>query len=177
MYAAKPDLSACSQEQLLQLLRLADSYGVLKVLEIAAAAFASIAAADLQWNTVLALYALQPGCAELVACKPLFAAAATKLQQELGDLELTWADEKRAELLLRLPQPALLQLLQHPETRVASENTVFYNIKRWWQSRVESSSTGPAQSVKALAELVRIKVWQKTAPQCHGKDVFGGVCT
>jgi hypothetical protein len=89
MYAAQPDVNACSQEQLLQLLLLADRYGVPKVLAAVLASFAGIAPADLEWQTVQALYALPPGCADLDACKSVFAVAGDKLQQELGDLELT----------------------------------------------------------------------------------------
>jgi hypothetical protein len=133
MYAAQPDLSACSQEQLLQLLLLADSYGVPKVLAAAMSAFGSIPQEDLQWETVHALYALPPGCADLDACKGMFAAAGDKLQHVLGDLELVWANADKQQLLLGLPQPALLQLLKDARTRVASENTVFYTIEQWWQ--------------------------------------------
>jgi hypothetical protein len=125
MYAAQPDVTSCSQEQLLKLLLLADRYGVPKVLAAVTAAFASITPADLQWSTLLALYALPPGCADLDACKDVFAVAGDKLQQELGDLELTWADEAKQQLLLALPQPALLQLLRDDRTRVTSKNTVF----------------------------------------------------
>jgi hypothetical protein len=40
MYAAQPDVRSCSQEQLLQLLLLADRYGVPKVLAAVTAGFA-----------------------------------------------------------------------------------------------------------------------------------------
>jgi hypothetical protein len=163
MYAAQPDLSACSQEQLLQQLLLADRYGVPKVLAAAAAAFSSINTAYLQWDVVLALYALPPGCTELSFCQPLVAAAEQKLQQELGDRELVWADDRKAHVLLSLPQPVLLQLLKDPSTRVASENTVFYTIERWWEARTalsqaQSASSESLRQAAALLELVSIKV-------------------
>jgi hypothetical protein len=153
MYAAQPDISSCSQEQLLQLLLLADRYGVPKVAAAVTAAFASIPPADLQWNTLLALYALPPGCAELDACKSVFVTAGDKLQQELGDLELTWADAGKQQLLLDLPQLALLQLLRDDRTRVTSENTVFYTIQRWWvgqqQQPARALTTAAADSAYA----------------------------
>uniref|UniRef100_A0A383W8I4 BACK domain-containing protein n=1 Tax=Tetradesmus obliquus TaxID=3088 RepID=A0A383W8I4_TETOB len=166
MYAAQPDLSTCSQEQLLQLLLLADSYGVPKVIGAAAAAFDSIVSADLQWETVQARYALPPGCAELDACKPLFEAAGEKLQDELGDLELAWADASKQQLLLGLPQPALLQLLQDDNTCVASENTVFFTISQWCrqqqqpaqQQQQQQQQEAVAMSAKHdLLKLVRMQ--------------------
>uniref|UniRef100_A0A383WDK7 BTB domain-containing protein n=1 Tax=Tetradesmus obliquus TaxID=3088 RepID=A0A383WDK7_TETOB len=136
MYAAQPDFSSCSQEQLLNLLLLADSYGVPKVLAAAAAAFASVAPADLQWQALHALYALPSGCAELDACKPLFAAAGQKLQHELGDLEL-----------------------QDAHTRVASENTVFYTIDRWCrqQQKQQQQQTLKTTATHELLKLVQMQ--------------------
>ncbi|KAF6262845.1 hypothetical protein COO60DRAFT_1674169 [Scenedesmus sp. NREL 46B-D3] len=190
MYAAQPDVSACSQQLLLQLLLLADRYGVPKVLAAAAAAFAGITAVELQWDTVQALYELPAGFADLDACKGLFAAAAQKLQQELGDLELAWADHQKSQLLLSLPQPVLLQLLQNPATRVASENTVFYTIERWWQSCIESPGIKHIglQDAKALVELVRVKhctplyvtlvmAQSKLAQECFSPEEMAQACT
>jgi hypothetical protein len=135
MYAAQPDVTTCSQEQLLQLLLLADRYGVPKVLAAVTAVFASIDPTDLQWEFVLTVHSLPAGCAALDACKGLFAAAGDKLQQELGDLELARADAGKRQLLTELPQPALLQLLRDKRTRVASENTVFVVVGTWWQQQ------------------------------------------
>jgi hypothetical protein len=163
MYAAQPDISSCSQEQQLQLLLLADRYGVPKVLAAVSASFAGIAAADFEWQTVMALYSLPPGCCDLDACKSLCAVAGDKLQQELGDLELTWEDAGKQQLLLGLPLQALLQLLRDDRTRVASENTVFYSIHRWWkrQQALVASSGAPAPAeddMRALLQLVRMQV-------------------
>jgi hypothetical protein len=92
---------------------------------------------QLQWETLHAVYALPAGCFDLECCKGLFAATCEKLQQELGDLELVWADpsSSKQQLLLGLPLPALLQLLSDHRTRVASENTVFFTISQWWEGR------------------------------------------
>jgi hypothetical protein len=164
MYAAQPDLSTCNQQQLLQLLLLADRYGVLKVAWAVTVAFASIPLADLQWATVQGLYSLPPGCAELDACKLLFAAAREKLQQELGDLELALVDNERRRLLLSLPQPALLQLLHDNRTRVASENTVFFVINFWWRGQKQQQHGQDAagsqlqRMAQTLLQQVRMKV-------------------
>jgi hypothetical protein len=127
----QPDVSSCSQEQLLQLLLLADRYGVPKMLAAVSAAFASIPTEYLQWETVHAIYALPPGCVDMDFCKGLFQATGNRLQHALGDLELIWADRSNSQqqLLTSLPLEALLQLLQDPRTRVASENTVFYSTQ------------------------------------------------
>jgi hypothetical protein len=129
-----------------------------KVLAAAAAAFASIGPAGLQWDIVHALHALPQGCAELEACQSLFVAAGQKLQQELGDLELVWADEDKQQLLLSLPQPALLQLLRDPETRVSSENTVFCTVRRWCNFRKDAGSQPAPAVLTGLAEALRMKV-------------------
>jgi hypothetical protein len=163
MYAAQPDLTACSQQQVLQRLLLADRYGVPKILAAAMAAFEGVAQEDLQWGTLHALYALPPGCIELDACKAVFKAAAAKLQQELGDLELVWGSQDKEEQLLALPHSALLQLLTDPLTRVASEDTVFHTIERWHkhqqrqQQQPDSSST--RELLKAVRMMVRCFAW------------------
>jgi hypothetical protein len=158
MYAAVPDLSACSQKMLLQLLLLADSYGVPKVLAAAAAEFACIAAKNLHWDVVQALQELPAGCADLETCKGLFETAQQKLQYELGDLELVWADSEKQQLLLELPQPLLLQLLSDPTTRVTSENTVFYTIERWWQHHSRAYSLRSLKEITPLVRLIRMQV-------------------
>jgi hypothetical protein len=125
MYAAQPDVSSCSQQQLLQLLLLADRYGVPKVLSAVSTAFASIPTVDLQWEAVHAMYALPPGSAKMDVCNSLFEATGEKLQQDLGDLELVWADRSssKQQLLKALSLGLPLQLLGDHRTRVACENT------------------------------------------------------
>ncbi|WIA40918.1 hypothetical protein OEZ86_004578 [Tetradesmus obliquus] len=146
-----------------------NSYGVPKVIAAAAAAFDSIASADLQWETVQALYALPPGCAELDACKPLFEAAGEKLQDELGDLELAWADASKQQLLLGLPQPALLQLLQDDDTRVASENTVFFTISQWCRQQQQPAQQQQQQQQEAVAMSAKHDLLQLVRMQhCTG---------
>lgn len=182
MYAAKPDVSSCSQEQLLQLLLLADRYGVLKVTEAVTAAVSSIPPAELQLSTVVAVYLLPAGCAEDSTYRGLYGAAQQWLQLNLGDLEVVLADRQgeKMQALLSLPQPAFKQLLQDPATRVASENTVFAAIKRWWEQHDHEQPRNRQQrqqheqvvaGVQELVGLVRIKV---SGPR--GSDSGIGAC-
>lgn len=156
MFAAQPDLTSCSQEQLLQQLLLADRYGVDKVLSAVTSANSSMPTEELQMETVNAVYSLPAGCADLDCCKGLFTAAGQKLQLELGDLELAFSTAQKYELLMALPHPALLQLLQHPATRVAGENTVFHTIHCWWQQQPDDAVTDA--DLQQLMQLVRIQV-------------------
>eukprot|EP00775_Hariotina_reticulata_P001600 gene1600-1940_t len=119
-------------QQLLQVLLLADRYEVTKLLAAVSTAVQSIPSAELQWDTAMAIYNLPPGCAELEACENLYTAAAAKVQQQLGDLELVWHDQEDAlkrQQLLGLPHQALKQLLESPLTAVHSENTEFIDWK------------------------------------------------
>jgi hypothetical protein len=121
IYQSQPALTTLSQSQLLHLLVLADRYGVNKVLVAAVAALQAVPQADLQWETVLGVYALPPGCTD--ASQPLLPAMQLQLQQQLGDLELAMSDSQKQQRLLALPHKVLLLLLQDEDTKVASENT------------------------------------------------------
>jgi hypothetical protein len=99
------------------------------------------------------------------AFKPLFAAADDKMQQELGDLELTVADKQKHELLLGLQQPALLRFLGDGRTRVASENTVFSIVNAWWHRQKQQRQQQQQQQLpdirqqgEMLLRHVRMKV-------------------
>jgi hypothetical protein len=167
IHAAQPDFSSCSQEELLQLLLLlADRYGVPKVLAAVSAAFTSIPAAQLQWEALHAVYALPAGCFDLVSCKALLTATCEMLQQELGDLELVWGDpsNSKQQLLLGLPLQALVQLLGDQRTRVASENSVFYTVSKWWeeqqQQRAAQLDLDPqcVREAQQLLQYLRVQV-------------------
>jgi hypothetical protein len=121
MYQLQPDLKSLSQAQLLQLLVLADRYGVNKVLVAAVAVLQAVPQAELQWETVLGVYALPPGCADV--CQPLLPALQRQLQLQLGDLELAMSDDQKRQQLRALPYKLMLQLLEDYATKVASENT------------------------------------------------------
>jgi hypothetical protein len=112
------------------------------------------------------------------ACKPLYKAAAEKLQEQLGDLELVWSSSsstssgggggsdstagqvqsKQQLLLLALPFAALEALLADDRTRVTSENTVLYTIRSWyihWQQR--SLIRVINQQVQSLLHLIHMQ--------------------
>ncbi|WIA16304.1 hypothetical protein OEZ85_013005 [Tetradesmus obliquus] len=158
MYQSQPDLGAISQVQLLQLLILADRYGVNKVPVAAVAALQAVPQAELQWETVLAVFTLPPGCTD--ACKPLLPAAQQQLQQQLGDLELALADSQKRQRLLALPHKVLLALLQDEETKVASENTVFRIIQSW--HGYQQQHCGGSSD----AELLLLLLQQIRMPHC-----------
>jgi hypothetical protein len=97
-------------------------YGVNKVLVAAVVALQAVPQAELQWETVLGVYALPLGCAD--ACKPLLPVMQQQLQQQLGNLELALSDDQQRQQLQALPHKLLLLLLLEGDaTVVASENT------------------------------------------------------
>jgi hypothetical protein len=131
MYSSSPDLSDLEAPQLMQLLQLAECYGVGKVVAAVGSHF-NLEAMSLQ--TAAALLGTPDACIASEAFSKVRQAAADKLQQELGDLEVAWGDEGKQQQLLKLPLGALLQLLRDERTRVASEDTVVYTAQRWLSS-------------------------------------------
>eukprot|EP00775_Hariotina_reticulata_P002661 gene2661-2961_t len=111
MYYSELYVAGLTQQQLLQVLLLADRYEVPRFLAAVSTALESIPSAELQWNTAMAVYNLPPGCAELEACESLYtAAAAARCSRQLGDLELVWHDQEDElmwQQLLGLPHQAL----------------------------------------------------------------------
>jgi hypothetical protein len=118
--------------QLVQLLQLADKHDVGRVVYAASAALSSsIPTEALEWETALAIYSLPPGCPELDTYKPVYKAAAARVQQEFKDLEVVWQQQHTQQRLLALPHGALLDLLRSDTLRVATENTVAFTIQAW----------------------------------------------
>jgi hypothetical protein len=103
---------------------LADRYEVPKVHEAAYAAYLAVPVEQLEWQTALDVLDLPPSCAQQQGFAAVQCHAVQRLQKELGDLDICWSDERLAEQLQQLPFQALLPLLQHDDTRVASEHTV-----------------------------------------------------
>ncbi|KAF6262080.1 hypothetical protein COO60DRAFT_1458818 [Scenedesmus sp. NREL 46B-D3] len=116
---AKPTIANdLTQQQLLQVLLLADRFEVPKVLAaVAAPLLHAMQSPDVDWDIVLQLLQLPSSC----ACQEPFSAmqqlAMQRLQQQLGDLEEVWASDTLQQQLVQLPHAALLQLLQHKGTR------------------------------------------------------------
>eukprot|EP00878_Enallax_costatus_P018086 GHUV01019028.1.p1 GENE.GHUV01019028.1~~GHUV01019028.1.p1 ORF type:complete len:416 (+),score=156.88 GHUV01019028.1:497-1744(+) len=150
MYQKAPQLSDLSQQQLIELLLLADRFGVPKVLTAVLELFKAVAVNELQWDTAVALLDLPDSCALQEEWKPVCDLAVSKLLQQLGDLEQVWSDKQLQEMLLALPHAALLQLLQHNSTKVDSEATVVYTIEKWW-----SKQQRPSHKVNQLQQLMQ----------------------
>ena len=169
MYSQGADLSALdlSQQQQLQLLQLSDAYDVPAIARAVCKSISSLPSDQLHWDTATAILTLPDSCKQLPSYGTLHKAAADKLQQQLGDLELVWApagpgdDEPDADphpisplqqQLLQLPFPALLLLLADLRTRVSSEDTAFYTLNRWLQHNLGTSK----EQQHKLAGLLRL---------------------
>jgi hypothetical protein len=156
MYQARPSITAgLSQQQLLQLMLLADRFGVPKVQAAAAAAFAAVPVQELHWDTAVQLLQLPSSCVQQPEFKAVQQLAVQRLQQQLGDLEAVWARSVLQQQLLSLPFEVLKQLLQHGSTRVATENTVVYTIGRWWGAQDEAAQD--VEEGRQLMHLVRMR--------------------
>ena len=158
-----PALAHLNQQQQLQLLQLADAYGVHKVTCAACVSLASIPEDQLQQQTIHQIFELPSSCHQLPAYAYLFTSAAKRLQDKLGDLELVWADDAKQQHLLELPFAAFKHLLGAPQTKT-SEDTVYYTISRWLQIPVsypgskcdpdlseQQAGKGPTPAVSATA--------------------------
>jgi hypothetical protein len=132
MYEQQPRLSSIDP-QTLQLLLLADKYGVPAVMAAVAKAFSGASAEQLPWDVVTAVYSLPAAYAEHAALVEVHAAVADKLQHDLGDLELLFADRQgqKQQQLKGLLHAAMQQLLRDERTRVASENTAAHAVLVW----------------------------------------------
>jgi hypothetical protein len=149
-----------TQQQLLHLMLLADRYEVPRVMAATAAAFAQHAAPPhhLEWSVVLQLLDLPPSCAGQPAFEPVQQLAVARLQQVLGDLEEVWAQQELGAQLMRLPFNGMLQLLQHPGTRVSSENTVVHSIRAWVVAQELHCREQPSnEQLQQLMHLVRVR--------------------
>jgi hypothetical protein len=156
IYQKQPTIAeGLSHAQLLHLMLLADRFEVPKMQAVVAAAFSTVELQQLEWDTALQLLDLPPSCAQQSEFKAVQQLAVQRLQQQLGDLEGVWADKVQQQLLLKLPFTALLQLLQHAETRVATENTVVYTIERWYNAQPAAARV--VEQLKQLMRCVRVQ--------------------
>lgn len=113
-----------------------------------------LAPAEFEWFTVQAVYELPTSCREMAAFATVCKAAEQKIQEELGDLELVWADwddkdSQKQQYFLSLPYAAMQQLLSSTATKVSSENTIAYSIIQWAEKHKPSK-----QQLKQLVSLV-----------------------
>jgi hypothetical protein len=156
MYEAQPALSAVSQDQLVQLIVLADRYEVPKAAAAAAAVLGALLRKKLQWGTVFTVYSLPGGCAGMEACKQLQEVAASKVRKELGDLEVVWGDRDKQQLLMQLPFGVLQQQLSDKRTRAASEDTVLYTLERWYAEQQKQQHISD-EDLRQLVGRVRMR--------------------
>jgi hypothetical protein len=156
MYTRGKNLSTLSQQEQIQLLHLSDAYGVNPVSNAVCKSLSSIDTRSLKWETVRAVFALPAPIDALPFYESLKKAAVTKVQGVLGDLERVWSStsmpNQRQLPLLDLPFSALVLLLASADTKVASEDTVFYTMDRWLQHNTGCSK----EQQQKLAELLRL---------------------
>jgi hypothetical protein len=131
MYSSSPDLSDLEAPQLMQLVALAQRYGVVKVVAAAATQLRQLTIGTMPLATAAAVIESPEACRALGVLQPVYKTAASKLQHELGDLEVVWGDVNKRSDLLGLPLGALLQLLGDERTRVASEDTILFTAAKW----------------------------------------------
>jgi hypothetical protein len=151
MYSSSPDLSDLEAPQLMALVALAECYGVGKVVTAAAAQLHRLNIDTMPLETAAAVFELPEACLGLPAFMPVQQTAASKLQQQLGDLEVVWGDEDKQQALLALPLGALLQLLKDDRTAVASEDTAVYTAAAWL-----AAHEGAAVSASQLLGVLRL---------------------
>jgi hypothetical protein len=154
IYQPRLDLSSCSSAQLGQLLQLADQYQVSHVIGAVSIALSDRAAAE-DWEAVVAVYCLPESTQKLPECGAAVQAAQALLVEVLGDLEVDWdiKQEQKQKQLLGLPFQWLQQLLQHQNTKVASEDTVVFTIDAWLKY---NNRTATKQEQRDLAQTIRV---------------------
>jgi hypothetical protein len=143
MYSSSPNLSDLEAPQLMQLAALAECYGVGKVVTAAADQLHQISMDAMPLNIAAAVFELPEACLALPAFEMVCQTAADKLQQELGDLEVVWADTLKRETLMSLPLEALLQLLRDDRTQVAGEDTAVFTAMVWLNEHPAAVSRAP----------------------------------
>jgi hypothetical protein len=160
--------SDLTQQQLLHLMLLADRFEVPKMTAATAAAFKQHAAPPhyLEWPVVLQLLDLPPSCAGQPAFESVQRLAVARVQQLLGDLEEVWAQQQLRDALEKLPFSGMLQLLQHPGTRVSSENTVVHTIVSWFNRQCAFQEEPPSD--EQLQQLMRLVRMQHCTPYYAG---------
>jgi hypothetical protein len=156
MYHPQLDLSTCSSDQLSQLVQLAARYQVSHMVGAASLALNDKITASQDFTAVVAVYQLPESTLKLPECGAAAAAAQSFLVTKLGDLEVSWNDKQKKEQLLGLPFQGLKQLLQHQETKVASEDTVLYTIHKWLDRQQQQGGRASQQEQHDLAQTIRV---------------------
>jgi hypothetical protein len=153
MYSSSPDLSDLESPQLMQLVELAECYGVGKVVTAAATQLHKLSVETMPLTTAAAVFELPEACLGLEAFIGVQKTAADVLQQQLGDLEVVWGDKDKQQALLALPLGALLALLRDDRTRMAREDTAVYTAERWLQQHRGAVSLQQQQQMMGVLRL------------------------
>jgi len=169
MYSSSPDLSDLEVPQLLQLVALAECYGIGKGVTAVAAQLQKLTVQTMPLETAAAVFELPDACLALDAFQQVLETAADVLQQQLGDLEVVWSDQQKEQLLQGMPFNALLRLLKHSRTRVASEDTAVYTAARWLEEH-----PGAAGRASELVAELRLAHCTPTFLMSSSSDNDGG---
>jgi hypothetical protein len=156
IYEPQLDLSTCSIDQLSQLVQLAARYQVSHMLGAASLALGDQITASQDFTAVVAMYQLPESTLNLPECGAAAAAAQALLMTNLGDLEVTWNDQQKRAQLLGLPFLGLKELLQHEDTKVASEDTVLSTIHEWLVRLEQQGGRATKQEQHDLAQTIRV---------------------
>eukprot|EP00878_Enallax_costatus_P008898 GHUV01009302.1.p1 GENE.GHUV01009302.1~~GHUV01009302.1.p1 ORF type:complete len:414 (+),score=102.07 GHUV01009302.1:1745-2986(+) len=127
-------------------------YQVPKVVSAVNQKVQAIATTEISWDLVSAVVQLPSTCKGIEAFATVVQIPELKLQTELGDLELVWADGVKQQQFLALPFAAVHQLLSSQLTKVTSENTVAHTIICWAEQHDPSQ-----EQLQDLVSLVRMR--------------------
>ena len=141
------------QQDLLNIILLADKYDVKRCLEAAGQALGALSASALEWPSLLAIASLPDHLYESDALAAARAVAAERQQQLFSDLEATWATADGRSKWRQLPVRAILQLAASDALCLASENTLFAAIASWVAT---SGITATAEELQLLAASIRL---------------------
>ena len=144
---------------------VADAFELSSVSAACVEQLAQLPAAELEWGTVTAAFALPAGLAGQDSSRQLLARAGQRVQEQLGCLDLVLddlareGDDKqrlRMQRLQALPHAALLALLQHEQTRVETESTAVAAVALWAAAQEAAGSAVGLQQRRQLAAAIRM---------------------
>jgi hypothetical protein len=145
-----------SQQDLLRMAAAADAFELQRAMAACLTQLAGLPVEQLEWATITGAFTLPDGVAGHDSSNQLRQQAQARLQQELGDLELTLQDEAKRQQLERLPHAALLALLQDERTRVASEGTAVAAVALWAAAQEAAGSSVALEQRQQLAGSIRM---------------------
>ena len=143
-----------SQHDLLRMAAVADAFELRDGAAACLAHLAELPTDELLWVTVTAALTLPSGLAALPAAKKLVKRATRRLRHVLGDLEETL--QRSRGVLEALPLPALLALLRHSKTSVASEGTAVAAVALWVAAQQRAGASVSGEQLRQLAGCIRM---------------------